>query len=114
MRKVLSLLCLLGCLGCLMIFFSFRDEMKDEKGTKSEKWTMGLASSPWLMSMNEEQTTEKIKGKGTVQTTYRHAEKQGVVFLSASWFLLLGAIGFGSLCFWLWDAVFREVSHTQE
>jgi hypothetical protein len=103
MRKPLCLLCLLGCLGCLAVFFSFRDEIKDEKGTKSAKWTMGLASSPWLVTSSEEQSSVEVnKGKGTVQTTQRSSESRRVVFLSASWSLLLGAIGLGVLCCWLW------------
>jgi hypothetical protein len=87
MRKALAMLCLLGCLGCLVVFFWFHQETKDEGRTKTAHWTMGLRSSPWLVSTTEDRTIEEKDGIRKV-----HTAKQEPKYLSASWLFLLGAV----------------------
>jgi hypothetical protein len=97
MAKALSWLCLLACLGCLVVFFWFRQESKDEGNTKTDRWTLGLPSSPWLVSTSEERTNEENKGGETVRLTKQFSWNRHLEFLSASWLFLLGAVVFWSL-----------------
>jgi hypothetical protein len=97
MRIVLSLFCLLAGIACLAVFFSYREETKEEKQTKTVTWTMGLASSPWLVAISEDQTIEEHKAGGTIERKMQRLNRRDPVFLSASWLFLLGALVFGSV-----------------
>jgi hypothetical protein len=92
MAKALSWLCLLACLGCLVVFFWFRQETKDEGNTRTDRWTLGLPSSPWLVSTSEERTVEENEGAGKVTTTKQYSQRREPKYLSASWLFLLGAV----------------------